>query len=131
MNARRGREDTGFLRRRLRRNPPPTAPKGGPSDEEAVLVHLDGKTLPEEIYAEFDLATLEDQLEAAIAERQVGDFDGNEIGPDEATLFMYGPHADRLFVAVEQILREYPLCRNARVTIRAGGPGAPEREVRL
>lgn len=52
-------------------------------------------------------------------------------GPDRATLFQYGPDAERLFTAIEGTLRAHPLCQVARVVIRRGGPGAEEREVRL
>lgn len=61
----------------------------------------------------------------------LGIFDGNGVGPGEATLFMYGPDAERLFAGIEKTLRAYPLCQNARVVIRKGGPGAEEREIRL
>jgi hypothetical protein len=30
---------------------------------------------------------------------------------------------------VESVLRSYPLCTNARVIIRRGPPGSPEREI--
>lgn len=99
--------------------------------EQAVLVHLDGRGLPEHIYEEYDLATIEDRLIEVIERKRLGEFDGNEIGPDEATLFMYGPDAERLFAGIESILREYPLCQGARVEIRRGAPGGPLREVRL
>lgn len=44
---------------------------------------------------------------------------------------MYGPDSEKLFKAVEPVLRAYPLCKGARVVIRRGGPGAPERQVEL
>ena len=99
--------------------------------EEAVLVHLDMAGLPMEVYEAHDLATLEDRLIEAIEGEGLGEFDGNEVGQGQATLFMYGPDAERLFAGVETILREYPLCRGARVEIRRGSPGAPAREVRI
>lgn len=101
------------------------------SVEQAVLVHLDNNDLPDHIYQEYDLGTIEDRLIEIIERERVGEFDGNEVGQGEATLFMYGPDAERLFAAIEQTLREYPLCQGARVEIRRGGPGAPQREVRL
>ena len=99
---------------------------GTPADEQAVLVHLDGTGLPDEIYATNDLATLEDRLTEIIEDQGLGQFDGNEIGPTGATLFMYGPDAESLFQAIESVLRDYPLCKNARVAIRKGPPGAPQ-----
>ncbi len=61
----------------------------------------------------------------------MGVYDGHEFGPTEVTLFMYGPDAERLFAGVEPTLRGYPLCTNAKVIIRRGAPGAPERELTL
>lgn len=102
-----------------------------PQEEQAVLVHLDGIGLPDEVYEEFDLATLEDQIQAVLLEQKVGECDGNEFTDRETTLYFYGPDAERLFGAIDATLRAYPLCRGARVVIRCGGPGAPERELQL
>lgn len=98
---------------------------------QAVLVHLDGQGLPDDVYQDNDLATLEDQLRQAIEAGGLGEFDGNEVGPTETTLYMYGPDAERLFAGIESTLRAYPLCKNARIVVRCGGPGANQREVRL
>lgn len=103
----------------------------GPAEQHAVLVYLDGTGLPDEVYTECDLATLEDRLHAAIARVGAGEYDGNEFGETETTLFMYGPDAEKLFSAIEPVLRAYPLCRNARIIIRKGGPGGPQRELKL
>jgi hypothetical protein len=105
-----------------------TPPKAA---DQAVLVHLNGTDLADEVYQQYDLAGIEDQLIQAIAAANVGEFDGNEIGPTGATLFMYGPDAERLFKVVEPVLRSYPLCQRGRVVIRHGGPGAVARELQL
>jgi len=102
-----------------------------PRSEQAVIVHVDSTGLPEHVYEQYDLATIEDRLIKVIKEDQLGEFDGNEVGRDEATLYMYGPDAERLFAGIESTLREYPLCQGARVEIRRGAPGAPLREVHL
>ena len=60
-----------------------------PSNQ-AVLVYLDGTSLPDAVYEEYDVATIEDRLSQALAHDGTGEFDGNEIGPGEVTLFMYG-----------------------------------------
>jgi len=103
----------------------------GKPDEQAVLVYLDGTSLPDSVYERFDLATLEDQLTAVIKEKHLGEYDGNEFGPEGTKLFMYGPDAKALFSAIENILRAYPLCQNSKVVVRLGGPGAPTSEVTL
>jgi hypothetical protein len=100
-------------------------------NEQAVLVYLDAMGLPDEIYEEYDLSTLEDQLIAKIRSGSLGEFDGNEMGDGETVPFMYGADAERLFAGIEATLRRYPLCQNARIIIRRGNPGAPQRELRL
>ena len=107
------------------------AKKDKPNAEEAVLIYLDGANLPDEVYAQYDLSTLEDQLIQAIETNSPGAFDGNEIGDGVATLYTYGPDANRLYEVIEPVLHAYPLCRNARIVIRQGGPGSPQNEVKL
>ena len=92
---------------------------------EAILVHLDAADLSDEFWK------LNERLYKEIEESGTGEFDGNEIGEGVATLFAYGPDADRLFSVIEPILKGYELCHNARVEIRYGGPGSPQNEVRL
>lgn len=108
---------------------PDAAPRA--KDLQSVLVHLDGTGLPDHVYEECDLATIEDRLIEVIERNGLGELDGNEAGPTETTLFMVGPDAEQLFAAIEPVLRAYPLCRGARVEIRRGDAGAPTREVRL
>ena len=83
-----------------------------------VLVELDGVHLPESVYRTCDVATLENRLEAALESEQEGELDGHESGPENTTLFLYGSDAEALFRAIEPVLRDYPLCQGARVTIR-------------
>ena len=99
--------------------------------DECVLIILDGSSLPDEIYQQYDLSTLEDQLIEVIGKNGVGELDGNETGPMETTIYTYGPDADRLYEIIEPVLVTYPLCENARVVIRHGGPGAPQTEHRI
>lgn len=99
------------------------------TEEQAVIVRLAGSELPDETYQDYDLATLEDRLIEAVARSQSGEYDGNEFGEDETNLYLYGPNAETLFSAIEDTLRGYPLCQNARVVIRHGPPGSPGREV--
>ncbi len=105
--------------------------KEPPKVDECVLIHLDGVSLPDEVYANCDLSTLEDQLIEAIQKSRAGELDGNEVGDKETTIFTYGPDADRLYKAMEPVLRSYPLCQNARIVIRKGGPGSTQTEAQL
>jgi hypothetical protein len=99
--------------------------------EQAVLLHLDGSSLPDEVYPEYDLATLEDRIQAELAGKGLGEYDGSEFGPGGTTLYLYGPDAERLCALIQPILTAYPLCRNSRVVIRKGGPRAPQREIHV
>ena len=101
------------------------------STEQAVIVHLNGRDLPDSVYQEYDLVTIEEQLIDAIDRAGVGEYDGNEFGPEETLLFMYGPDAEKLFATIEPLIRSYPLCRGAKVVVRSGPPGATERQLFL
>jgi hypothetical protein len=100
-----------------------------PKSEECVLIYLDGVSLPDEVYAECDLSTLEDQLIEVLQKKRAGELDGHESGEKETTIFTYGPDADELYAAMESTLKSYPLCKNARVIVRKGGPGSPQTEL--
>ena len=115
--------------RRLSTARPPARKKAGV--EHSVVVYIDGTGLSAEDYDRYDLDTIETELLGIIDANGLGEYDGNEVGEGGATLFMYGPDGERLFAAVEPALRAYPLTKHARVVIRAGPLGAPQREVRL
>ena len=93
--------------------------------EHAVFVHI---TTPDD---ELSLDEIEEPLTAVLDETGAGQFDGNEIGPDGAMLYLYGADADVLFAAVEPILRAADLPAGSWVTKRYGEPGAPEDRVDL
>jgi tetratricopeptide (TPR) repeat protein len=88
--------------------------------EGAVLIELDGIHLPDAVYRECDVATLENRIEEVLETGGQGELDGHETGPENTTVFLYGADAEALFRAVEPVLRDYPLCRGARVTVRQG-----------
>ncbi len=77
------------------------------------------------------LFAVEDQLEAAIEQTGVGEYDGNEIAADgsEGTLYMYGPDADALFEAVKDVLRNATCLSIAAATLRYGPPDEGTRRV--
>jgi hypothetical protein len=102
-----------------------------PLPEQAVLIALDGTGLPDSVYESYDLSTLETQIVNAIEGTGLGEFDGNEIGPQGASLYLYGPDAEKLYERIERILKQYPLCQSALVTIRTGPPGAPQHQVTI
>lgn len=110
----------------------------GPGDRvtatgnQAVLVHLKlsddgfgGEAERESIFQ------LEQELEKAITAARAGEFDGNEFGEGQCTLYMYGPSAEALFRAIAPILESSPLARGATVIKRAGPPGSPAEQLQL
>lgn len=104
----------------------PSNPEGAKASEQAVLVHLDpSRTRGGE------LGNLEDALVEVIRSGGLGEFDGNEVSESAVTLYLYGPDAERLFSRIEPTLRASSLCAGAAVVVRLGGPGAPERRLRL
>ena len=100
---------------------------GEETEQQAVIVHLDAVGLSDDVYRSFDLAGLEDQLESVLQGAN-GEYDGNEYGPSEVVLFLFGKDADKLFQSVEKVLRAHPLCKGARVELRYGDIGAERRE---
>ena len=103
-------------------------------EEQAVVVYIYADALPGGILKLNDLHKLEDQIEEAIDLAGVGEFDGDEIGGSDAglpaaTIYMYGPDAERLFSAIEFVLSKSVLAVGARVLVRYGGPDAEGRMV--
>jgi len=96
---------------------------------QAVLIYLNGTDLEDSVYEAYDLDGLEKAIVAALG--PTGEWDGNETGPIETTVFLYGADAERMFARIEPVIHDYPLCKKARIVIRKGGPGAIQREVRL
>ncbi|MET7393859.1 Imm26 family immunity protein [Dactylosporangium sp. NPDC005572] len=92
---------------------------------DAVIVRyaLTGGALgsPEERAAVY---ALQERLREVLAGPDAGEFAGNEFGDAEAALFLDGPDAERLYTAVEDVLRALPN-RPARVTLRYGDPDDP------
>jgi hypothetical protein len=95
---------------------------------EAVLIYLVGSGLDPDA-----LVPLEDRLDETVRSTATGEFDGNDVAVSgtTATLYLYGPNAERLYAAISRVLDAEPLCRGARVEIRAGPPGSPARTVRV
>lgn len=101
--------------------------------EHAVLVYLN---LSDERFGTSDerekIHDLSDRLEQAIESRNAGEFDGDEFGDGQCTLFMYGPDADVLFAAIEPVLRDSPLAAGGYAIKRFGeASDAHATEVRV
>lgn len=101
--------------------------------DHAVIAHL---RLSDADYGTEDereaLFILEDRLAHAIGRARAGEFDGNEFGGGECTLYMYGPDADALYNAIVPVLQMHPLARGGYAVKRYGDARDPNaREVRV
>jgi hypothetical protein len=70
-------------------------------------------------------------LEDAVESQNVGEFDGDEFGGGQCTLYMYGPSADRLFQAIQKPLLEFKGAPGGYIIKRYGPPKDGIREVRI
>lgn len=61
-------------------------------------------------------------LDKVIKESGQGFFDGDEFGEGEASLYMYGPNADKLFKVVEPLLRNWEPLKGGYAIKRYGAP---------
>lgn len=112
---------------------PPSGGKASHVPEHAVIVHLKLSNAAFGTKEEMDaIHALSDRLEAKILEARAGEFDGDEFGQGECTLYMYGPNADLLFAAVEDEIRASPLSRGGWVIKRYGSAEDKEaKETRI
>jgi hypothetical protein len=97
--------------------------------EQAVIVRAALPSISDDIWT--SLGILEDELAIALAQENVGELDGNEIGQSELVIYMYGADADNLFNVIAPVLQRSHLTSSASVSIRYGGPGANSRFVNL
>jgi hypothetical protein len=99
-------------------------------EEQAVIVHFD--YCADSLDPLFDL---EEQLETAVSEADVGEYDGHEIAVDlsDGSLYLYGPDAEALFAIVEPLLTSAKCLQRAKATLRFGpaNAGVSERIVPL
>lgn len=94
--------------------------------DHAVLIDFDIKGLVDPVSK---IDALETTLNQALV--PFGESDGHELGGGEGTIFLYGADAEKMYARIETVLKNDSLCKNGRVTIRRGGPGSPQREIRL
>ena len=52
------------------------------------------------------------ELEECVARQGAGEFDGDEFGGGECTLYFYGPNADKLLQAVSETIKGSVLSRD-------------------
>jgi len=75
---------------------------------------------------------LEDALIEAIESSSAGEFDGNDVGQGECTLYMYGLDADALFTAIKPVIAAYSqMLSGGQAQLRYGPPDDGVREVEI
>jgi hypothetical protein len=99
--------------------------------QEGVAVYLDGLTLPQQVYEDYDINELADRMTDALTSAEAGAIRGSWAGPEETAIYVYGKSAEGIFAALKPILSSYPLCQNSRVVLRCGNPKLGPREIRL
>ena len=72
-----------------------------------------------------------EKLGETIENHGVGEFDGDEYGGGECTLYMYGPDADQLFEVISPVVTSFPLARGGYVLKRYGPPNDGIKEVKV
>ena len=76
--------------------------------------------------------SFEPRIDETLRQSGAGVFDGNEFGDGECVWYMYGPDADAVFAAVEEIVREARPRDGSFVIKRRGPPGqATEEKISL
>ncbi len=92
-----------------------------PPEEHDVLIRLPLSNRQMGTQQErLDLEALGDRLEALVTELGVGEYDGDEIGAGECTLFFCGPDADRLLAVLVPEIRKAGYVRGVKATVQRG-----------
>lgn len=105
------------------------ARRGDSSQQELEIRFEYGSTNFQFVYA------LGDQIQLAVSEAQVGEYDGHALPADgsEGRYFVFGPDAEVIFRVIQPVLEASSLMRGATVTLWFGSPGwrTPKRVVTL
>jgi hypothetical protein len=78
-----------------------------------------------------DLQDLGERLAERVDAAGVGEFDGDMVGEDRGVIYLYGPDADRLWLAVEDVLRAASPPAGTYAVKQYGPPGSQETRVDL
>jgi hypothetical protein len=88
------------------------------SEEQSVIVfffHYEYEELDE-------LFALDERLARVLSENSLGRYDGHEIAMEgtDGSIYMYGPSAEKIFIAVKPILQETDFMRGAIASLSFG-----------
>jgi hypothetical protein len=105
------------------------APAAAPPPEHSILIYLKGEGLDEAVYRSCDTVTLDGLLTKAMGAHGV--VSSIESRSTETILFLYGADSEKMFSLIDPVLNSYPLCKSAKVVLRTGPSGSPEREITI
>jgi len=90
--------------------------KDGPPMQEVEIHFAYGSTNFQHVYS------FGDELQQAIAEAKVGEYDGHALPADgsEGRYFVFGPDAEAVYKTIAPLLAASPLMRGATVTLIYG-----------
>jgi hypothetical protein len=74
---------------------------------------------------------LTDKLDRLLATSSGGQFDGDEFGDGECTLFMYGDNPNVMYEAISSTLIESSIVSGGRVEFRSPSSSTPYRTIQL
>jgi hypothetical protein len=77
------------------------------------------------------LRKLAEGARRVVGNSEAGEYDGDEFGQGQCTLFFYGPNADRLFGAIVGGLQGFRFAEGSYAIKRYGPPGDRSRQVRI
>jgi hypothetical protein len=94
------------------------------SYDQAVLIDIDFKGFEDFGTAEQQakVRKLEEALKSALPEKS--GFDGDEFGEGQATVYLYGPSAEKIFKKIEPILKRSDF-EHMDITLQYGRPDDP------
>jgi hypothetical protein len=100
-----------------------------PQPEHSIVISLMGEGLDEAVYRSCDTVTLDGLLTKALGVHGV--VSSTESRATETLLFLYGRDSEAMFTLISPVLNSYPLCKGAKVVLRAGPAGSQEREITI
>lgn len=89
----------------------------GPEEDVVVILKLGNRRMGTAAERSA-IESLCEQLEAAVERAGAGEFDGDELGGGECSLFFTGPDARRLFAVLQPLLHRHPMGRGARLRLQ-------------
>ena len=89
-------------------------PEADPEQDLLVVLKLSNRQMGT-AQERLDIEAFAASLETAVVEAKVGEYDGDEIGGGECTLFFCTADVDRLLAVLQPLLRRSPLCRGGHL----------------